>query len=276
MKYRMRDLENFALTVDCATMGEAARKLRISQPALSESIQRLEEDLGSSVFYRSRAGIQLTPIGRVFLKKVSRLLSSVQNLEIEANEQSVFGGQSISVGCHLTVASYTLPKALLKLKESAPDFRIELKHDFSRNIQMEIQKGRLDLGIVVNPVRVPDIVVSRLGFDLVSVWSKAGQFSTDTLIYNPNLLQSQSLLKKWSNRPRKTIETDGLELICRLTAKGLGYGIIPTQAVELSNEPLVAVKSLPTFRDEIALVYRPEFGKTLAERALITAIKSAF
>ncbi len=276
MKYRMRDLENFALTVGCATMGEAARKLTISQPALSESIQRLEADLGSSVFYRSRAGIQLTPTGRIFLRKVSSLLSSVQNLEIEANEQNVFAGQSISIGCHLTVASYSLPDALLKLRETAPDFQIELKHDFSRNIQMEIQKGRLDIGIVINPVRVPDLVISRLGFDLVSVWSKAGDFSSDTLLYNPHLLQSQDILKRWKNRPRKTIETDGLELLCRLTAKGLGYGIIPTKAVDLSNEPLVAIKSLPSFKDEIALVYRPEFGKTPAERALIEAIKSAF
>ena len=195
---------------------------------------------------------------------------------METNDQSVFAGQSISVGCHLTVASYALSEALLKLRDTAPDFRIELKHDFSRNIQMEIQKGRLDIGVVINPVRVPDLVIFRLGVDRVSVWSKAGAFSADTLIYNPQLLQSQSILKNWKDRPRKTIETEGLELICRLTAKGLGYGIIPTRAVELSNESLVAIKSLPSFKDEIALVYRPEFGKTAAERALIEAIKSAF
>ena len=112
----------------------------------------------------------------MFLEKVSNLLSSVQNLEIEASEQSVFAGQSISIGCHLTVASYALPGALLKLRDTAPDFQIELKHDLSRNIQMEIQRGRLDLGIAINPVRVPDLVISDLASILFRFGAKRESF----------------------------------------------------------------------------------------------------
>lgn len=276
MKYRMKDLENFAATSNCTTMGEASRKLGISQPALSESVQRLESDLGATVFYRSRSGIQLTPKGRLFLAKVKELISSVQNLETDPSEDQIFKRQSISVGCHLTVASYTLPKALSMLAKTAPDYRIDLRHDLSRNIQMEVQRGRLDLGIVINPVRVPDLVITKLSFDTVAVWSKAGAFSSDTLICNSDLFQSQSILKKWKNRPQRTLETEGLELICRLTAQGIGYGIIPTRAVDLSGEKLVQVRTLPTYKDEIALVYRPEFGKTPAEKALVEAVRSVF
>lgn len=275
MKYRMKDIENFAAAAGCPTMGEASRKLGISQPALSESIQRLESDLGSAVFYRSRTGIQLTPKGRLFLGKVLGLLSSVRNLETEASERNVFDGQRISVGCHVTVASYTLPRALSLLKKSAPDFQIELRHDLSRNVQSEIQWGRLDVGIVINPVPVPDLVISKLGTDLVGVWCKPGA-EPDRLIYNPHLFQSQSILKKWKNRPRLAIETESLELICHLTAAGLGYGILPGRAVELSGKNLQPMKSLPTFKDEIALVHRPEFGRSRADRSLLDALRAAF
>lgn len=217
----------------------------------------------------------MTPRGRLFLEKVNGLLSSVRSIEAEDSPQTVFAGQSISIGCHLTVASYVLPLALSALKKSAPDFRIELHHDLSRNIQSEVQRGRIDIGVVINPVRVPDLVISKLGFDTVAVWTSDKDTELDTLIYNSQLFQSQAILKKWKNRPQKTIDSEGLELICRLTAQGLGYGIIPSKAVALSNEKLKQVKSLPTYRDEIALVYRPEFGRSKPEKLLIEAIRSA-
>lgn len=276
MKYRMKDLENFAATASCPTMGEASRKLGMSQPALSESIQRLEEDLGAAVFYRSRSGIQLTPNGRLFLTKVQSLLASVQNLEITPQPSNVFGGQSISIGCHLTVAAYTLPTALGDLSKKAPDFNIELRHDFSRNIQMEVQRGRLDVGIVINPVKVPDLVITKLSYDTVAVWKGNSDEIPSRLIYDPHLFQSQAILKKWKNRPQKSIETDGLDLICRLTGKNLGYGIIPAKAVELSGVKLQQVSSLPTYKDEIALVYRPEFGRSKAEKSVLEVLRSVF
>ncbi len=162
------------------------------------------------------------------------------------------------------------------MQKIAPDFNIDLRHDLSRNIQMEIQRGRIDVGVVVNPVRVPELVISRLSMDRVAVWSKPGARNLETLILHPHLFQSQFILKRWDEKPRRTIETEALELICHLTAQGIGYGIIPTKAVELSQEKLAPVKSLPTFDDEIALVYRPEFGKTAAEKAIIESIRSAF
>lgn len=61
MKYRMTDLRNFVEASSCPTIMQAAQKLEISQPALSESIKRLESDLGYLLFYRSRTGIKLTP-----------------------------------------------------------------------------------------------------------------------------------------------------------------------------------------------------------------------
>ncbi len=275
MRYRMKDLENFAAATSCRSMGDASRKLGISQPALSESIQRLEEDLGAAVFYRSRAGIQLTPKGKLFASKVNDLLLSVQGLEIDKNEQEVFGGQTISIGSHMTVATYTLPQALASLRKIAPDFRVELRHDLSRNIQVEVQQGRIDVGIVVNPVQVPDLVISKIGTDDVAVWNTP-HGATDTLIYNPHLFQSQAILKKWKGRPVKVIETEGLDLICRLSAAGLGYGIIPANAVMLSKENLKPIKSLPSYKDEIAVVHRPEFGRSQAEKFVLKAIRSVF
>ena len=275
MKYRINDIINFIETCSCSTIIQSAQKLEISQPALSESIKRLESDLGVILFYRSRSGIQLTPSGKIFLVKAQKSIQAFNELDLSSKTNSLFAGRTITIGCHQTVAQYFLPKALAFLKTKAPDYKIELRHDLSRNIQAEIQKGKIDLGIVINPVEVPDLVLQRLSKDTVGVWSSNAQLQSDTLICNLNLFQTQSILKKWKDKPAKIISTDSLELICRLVHEKIGLGIVPERAVELSGFKLKHHASLPIFKDEICLVYRPEFGKSLAEKISIDAMKNA-
>lgn len=276
MKYRMTDITNFIEIASCSTIIQAANKLEISQPALSESLKRLESDTGSILFYRSRSGVQLTPSGKLFLDKAHRLLQALQNLELDKKDSDIFANRTIRIGCHTTVAQYCIPQAAAYLKSKAPDYRIELKHDLSRHIQDNIQKGLIDIGIVVNPADVPDIVIHKLATDTVSAWSAKSSADHDTIICNPHLFQTESILKKWKNKPKKIIVTDSLELIARMTSEKIGYGIMPTRAVQLYAPQLVEIKSLPHYKDEIALVYRPEFGKIQAEKLVIESLKRAF
>ncbi|MBY0414197.1 MAG: LysR family transcriptional regulator, partial [Bdellovibrionales bacterium] len=227
------------------------------------------------LFYRSRSGIKLTSSGKVFLTKAQNVLLAIDSLNIKNDGENIFGGRTIVIGCHPTVAQYSIPKSLLYLKANAPDFKIELKHDLSRNIQVEIQRGSIDIGIVVNPAEVPDLVIQKLAIDMVGVWSAKTDETLDTIICNLELFQTQSILKKWKNKPSKIISTDSLELICRLVAENIGYGIIPERAVRLSGAKIKSHMNLPIFKDEICLVYRPEFGKTLPEKMVISSLKNA-
>lgn len=265
MKFRISDLNNFSSLATCRTISEGAVKLGISQPALTESLKRLEKDLGKILFYRSRTGVQLTPSGHDFFSKTVRALEGLKTLEAPEGGSDIFGAKVLRIGCHATVAQYTLPNAISWLAQRAPDYKIELKHDLSRNIQLQVQRGQLDIGIVINPVRVPDLVIKKMESDLVGVWSAARKTDIDTLICNTQLFQTQHILRKWKEKPKRLIETESLELICQMVAQGLGYGILPSRAVLLSKGQLKMEKHLPTYTDEIALVFRPEFGSSEAE-----------
>lgn len=275
MKYRMTDIINFVEMSSCSTIVQSAKKLEISQPALSESLKRLETDLGYTLFYRSRSGIQLTPSGKVFLGKAHKALHAFNELDISTETENIFTGRIITVGCHPTVAQYSIPKALSYLKSKAPDYKIELRHDLSRNIQAEIQRGHIDIGIVINPAEVPDLVIQKLAIDTVGVWTAKTDEELDTVICNLNLFQTQSILKKWKDKPHKIISTDSLELICRLVNEKVGLGILPERAVKLSGFNLKHCTSLPTYRDEICLVYRPEYGKIPAEKITVEALRKS-
>jgi DNA-binding transcriptional LysR family regulator len=171
------------------------------------------------------------------------------------------------------VAQYSIPKALAHLREKAPDFRVDLRHDLSRNIQAEIQRGNIDIGVVVNPAEVPDLVIQKLATDTVGIWASKNAKELDTIVCNPNLFQTQSILKKWKNKPVKIISTDSLELICSLANEKIGYGILPERAVALSGFQLKHVLPQYIYKDEISLVYRPEFGKSPAEKLVVESLK---
>jgi len=274
MKYRISDLSNFSSLASCRTISEGAIKLGISQPALTESLKRLEKDSGQILFYRSRNGVQLTPSGHIFLSKTQKAIAGLKTLEEDEEGGDIFGARILRIGCHATVAQYSLPKAILWLSQRAPDYKIELKHDLSRNIQLQVQRGQIDIGIVINPVRVPDLVIKKVESDLVGVWSSIDRkkAQTETLICNTQLFQTQHILRKWKEKPKRLIETESLELICQMAAQGVGYGILPSRAVSLSQEKLKMEKNLPTYVDEIALVHRPEFGSSKAEVLLKEAL----
>lgn len=275
MDFRISDIQNFVATAACRTITEAAQRLEISQPALSESLKRLEHDVRGTLFYRSRSGIQLTPNGKVFLGKANKLLQAYGELALAEDRTRVFNERVVSIGAHPVVAQYFLPAALRELQVRAPDYKVEIHHDLSRTIQTQIQRGLLDVGVVINPVAVPDLVIQKLGHDEVHVWEADRKTAPDTVFCNTNLFQTQSILKRWKAAPARAISTDSLELICRLVAEGLGFGIIPSRAVALSKLPLKKVPGTPSYKDEIALVYRPEFGKTLPEKLVIEACKKA-
>jgi DNA-binding transcriptional LysR family regulator len=90
------------------------------------------------------------------------------------------------------------------------------------------------------------------------------------------LFQTQSLLKKWTQAPKKILATESLELIVRLTSEGCGLGIIPKRTVELLGLDLVQVPNTPVFSDHFSLVHRPEFGKMKYEKEILSVISRAF
>lgn len=288
MSLRLNDLENFLALSSCRSLSEGARKRGITQPSLSESIQRLERDLGCPLIYRARSGISLTASGRLLVDRGRRLTEALDEIQgigdpgAEDPQQSgrdsqsgMFRGRSVTIGCHQAVACYALPEALFVLSRAAPDFRVVLVHDVSRVIQTEIQSGRIDVGMVVNPTPVPDLVIRELATDVVAVWA-AGKGSTQRrLICDPNLFQVQSILRRWKGRPSELVPTASLELIARLCERGLGYGIIPERALALTRVRLRRVPATPSYKDVLSLVHRPEFGRLPYERAVLDSLAGA-
>lgn len=275
------DINYFIEIAATLNLSRSAERLGVSQPSLSISLQRLEDNIGAKLLLRSKKGVALTPAGRQFFSKAKALLQEWENLQskVISSHSEVKG--SFTVGCHPSVALYTLPKTISELMSLHSELEINFSHDLSRKITESVISVRVDLGIVVNPVRHPDLIIKKICEDEVCFWSseKLKKECHNVIICDPDLIQTQDLLmklKKGGFEIKRIINTSHLELVAELTAEGAGIGILPTR-VALRNHAEIMTKkrNFPSFCDEICIIYRVENKKVKAIEVLTEAIESA-
>src|SRR6266478_2260860 len=94
----LRQLRYFVAVAEDLHFGNAARRLRIAQPALSRQIQSLERELEVQLLLRNRRRVQITPAGQVFLERSRLLLARAQEAVLAAQRASVGVSGSLNLG----------------------------------------------------------------------------------------------------------------------------------------------------------------------------------
>ncbi len=279
------DILYFLEVSSTRNISRAAERLGISQPSLSAAMKRLEEVLGVELLLRSRSGIHLTKSGTEFQKKARVLLLNWEQLRLEISKTEFEIGGQYRIGCHPSVALYTLSYFLPDLLATYPDLRVQLIHDLSRKITEGVISFEIDLGIVVNPVRNSDLIIKELCVDEVLFWRAKKYFPTQdlssskaVLVCDTNLLQVQKLIRSIELKGfsfKRILESSNLEVITDLTAAGAGIGILPRRvASKHQSSSLVSLDGeLPTFNDRICLIYRADFQKSKASKMIVDYIK---
>lgn len=279
------DITYFIEIAQTKNISRAAERLGLSQPSLSSSIKRLEESLGSTLLIRNRSGVQLTKSGKELFHRGRILLLNWEQLRADVNKKEKDISGQYSIGCHPSVALYTLSCFLPQLLKKYSELEVKLHHDLSRKITESVISFELDFGIVVNPVKHPDLVIKELCTDEVLFWTAKKPSATQSLdpqkgvlICDLNLMQAQKLLSQLQKKKmgfKRLIQSNNLEVITDLTVSGAGVGILPRRvATRQSPEHLSLLDDrLPIFKDRICLIYRADTQKTKGSQIIIEEIK---
>ena len=279
------ELAYFVEAASSLNFSRAAERLGITQPSLSLAIQRLEQCLGEPVFIRNKRGVTLTKAGRQLSAHVRELIQTWEEVRTKAIASVDEIGGRYTIGCHASVALYSLPGCLAEALALNPKLEVQFVHDLSRKITEGIIGSSIDLGIVVNPVKHPDLIISNVARDKVTCWRSSAMMqhskwkNDDVLIYNPEMAQSHAIIKKLSRSGihfNRTIETSNLEVIAELTATQCGIGLMPTRVAMRAHQKLVAIQKAPVFQDDICVVIRNENRSIATLKYLKEAIIRTF
>lgn len=264
----------------------ASERLGISQPSLSIAIKRLEHAIGTELFIRKKSGIVLTQSGKrlfVHAKSLLQMWDQVKSASL-ASHFEVEG--TITIGAHPSVALFALCDFLPKFSSQYPKLEIQLKHGLSRVVLEGVVNLSIDIGIIVNPIKHPDLIIQKLYDDQVTFWHSHTlknpllklQKGEVALICDPDLMQTQWLLKKAQKSGltyKRLTTSNSLEVIASLTANGAGVCILPKGVVNRSfPTKLKPLTNMPVYLDEINLVYRHENRYIKSVQTLTKAIKA--
>ena len=274
------DLQYFLEVASTSNLSRAAERLGISQPALSLAMQRLEHSFGVPLLIRGKTGVKATHQGQRLVHQARILLHEWEKIRESALRDHSEVSGIFTVGCHPSVALYSLPGILPALLKQHPKLEFKLVHDLSRKITEEVISFRTDFGIVVNPVPHPDLVIQLLCKDEVSLWSVPGG-ERDVLFCDPDLIQSQAILKQATRKGlnfERIIPSSSLEVVAALASSGAGVGLLPTRVARRSKQsklqPLPG--DMPKFSDQVCLVYRADAQKSRASKVIAEAISACF
>jgi LysR family transcriptional regulator, pca operon transcriptional activator len=127
------------------TLLKASAVLGITQPALTKSLQELEDMLQTRLFDRHSRGVRPTDAGLAFVQTARRILAEVRRLDEELDQLSSPGGGTIALGALPVAAAGVLPGTLARLKATHPDVRIRLQQGRTEDLLRLLASGEIDL-----------------------------------------------------------------------------------------------------------------------------------
>lgn len=144
----LRQLRYFVAIVDHGSLSRAARVLHIVQPALSQQIQQLEQELGATLLHRSARGMQATDAGKLFYQHAQAILKQVGDARSAIAQSTGKPSGTVALGIPQS-ASGALAFPLLKaVREAYPDISFQLTEELTGNLSEQLRSGRLNLAVL--------------------------------------------------------------------------------------------------------------------------------
>ena len=162
-------LEHIILFSKIATeksISKVAAASHISQPALSQQMQRLEEEIGIKLFERSNRGIELTDAGRVMQKYAIQFMRTYENFKEEIDNLQNHSG-TFRIAATSVVGNYAIPCTLFNIKNKFPKFTFSLASMPSSEVMRQVMDDQADVGFVVGATEQAGIVCKKTFSDKI-------------------------------------------------------------------------------------------------------------
>ncbi|MDC0255587.1 LysR family transcriptional regulator [Bacteriovoracales bacterium] len=278
-----QDLSFFIEISKTLNLSRASERIGVTQSALSQSLKRLEKNIGLPLFIRTKTGLNLTKAGLKLVKNAQSLLGHWENLKNDVILDSNELRGRYTFGMHESVALYSISQFVPTIIQQYPELELKFIHDHSRNLTEKVISFNLDFALVVNPIKHPDLIIKEICVDIFTLWTSPHLKTINPntpLIYCPELVQSQSIHNRLSKSKlgfKRSITSSSIEVVKKLTMEKVGIGILPTRVANLGLKTADSLKiygkSAPKFKDKICLVYRYDTQNIPAIKALAFDLK---
>lgn len=247
----LRQLEILSAIVETGSLTAAATRCNLSQPAISQQVQALEQELGEALLIRKHRGVEPTAAGLTLLEHATRLLGERDRLLESFSERRNLQRGQIAFGIIPTIAPYLLPRWLGPFRERFPGIGISISESRTADLVTMLQEGKIEFAIlsdVSKPLR------ERSGLELRELFKEPlllacpprhplairkaapqpSELQPTELIHlkGGHCLGDQTLRLCHIREPDPGLQCDQLATAVGMVAAGLGVTIVPKLAMD--------------------------------------------
>ncbi|MGU6047729.1 LysR substrate-binding domain-containing protein [Klebsiella aerogenes] len=232
-RIRLRHLHTFVAVAQQGTLGRAAETLNLSQPALSKTLNELEQLTGTRLFERGRLGAQLTLVGEQFLTHAVKVLDALNTAGQALNRKEGLNSDVVRIGALPTAALGILPTVIGQFHKQQKDITLQVATMNNTMLLAGLKSGDVDIGI--GRMSDPELM-SGLNYELLFLESLK-------LVVRPGhpLLQETVTLSRvmeWPVvvSPKGTIPRQNAETLLQSQGCKIPPGCIETLSASLSRQ----------------------------------------
>ncbi len=144
----LRQLRYFVAIVDHGSLSRAARVLHIAQPALTQQIHQLEEELATQLLHRSAQGVLATDAGKTFYEHAQAILKQVGDAKSAVAQSTLKPAGTVALGIPQSVSGALALPLLVAVRETYPEISLQLTEELSGNLIEQLRSGRINLAVL--------------------------------------------------------------------------------------------------------------------------------
>ena len=276
--------------------GRAAEACFVSQPTLSVSIKKLEEELDVRIFERGTSEISVTPLGDEIVRQAQSVIEQAAAIREIAKRGKDPATGPLRLGVIYTIGPYLLPDLVRLAIERMPQMPLILQENFTVKLLEMLRTGDLDCAIMAEPFPDTGLAVAPLydepfmaAVPKAHALARRKSVSTDELqretmlllgtghCFRDHVLEVCPEYARFSSDAegiRKSFEGSSLETIKYMVASGMGVTVVPRLSVPKEAQPHIKYIrfSAPVPTRRVVLVWRRTFTRYEAIAALRNAI----
>ena len=232
-RIRLRHLHTFVAVAQQGTLGRAAETLNLSQPALSKTLNELEQLTGSRLFERGRMGAQLTLTGEQFLTHAVKVLDALNNAGQALVRKEGVNNDVVSIGALPTAALGVLPAVIGPFHQQQKEVTLQVATMNNTMLLAALKSGDIDLGI--GRMSDPELMTG-LNYELLFLESLKLVVRPDHPLLQENITLSRVLEWPVVVSPKGTVPRQNAETLLQSQGCKMPAGCIETLSASLSRQ----------------------------------------
>ncbi len=251
-------LRYFLKVVEHSNFTRAAESCSVSQPALSQAIQKLEDELRQPLFERSGRQVSLSDAGRLLLPKAQQIVRLAEEARAAITDDGKTG--CLRIAAIPTVAPYLVPELVQSFSQKLPEVRLDVQEEVTDQALKRCRAGDVDVVLLALPVTTTDLDVEPLMEEELSLvlpvdhpLAQADQIRIADLEPYPFVLLDEAhclsgdilgFCKRNRVQPLTTGRSNQLITVLELVSAGFGISLIPNMARDFHQSPRRVYRSL--------------------------------